>query len=93
MSIDFNKDYFAQFDGNNGNKMIYVIQQLLINLKIADKTACLLPTELSPDDPPFGGLLNQKIPTNMTLLSNYITGLNPRAFLSRHSIVLRRRPT
>jgi hypothetical protein len=54
LSIDFNIDYFAQFKGNNG-KIVYAIQQLLSNLKIADKTACLQPTELSLNDPQLGG--------------------------------------
>lgn len=53
LSIDFNIDYLAQFKGNNG-KMVYSIQQLLFNLKIADKTACFQPTELSVEDPPLG---------------------------------------
>jgi hypothetical protein len=44
LSIDSNKDYFAQFKGNNGKKLVCAIQLLL---KIADKIACLQPTELS----------------------------------------------
>jgi hypothetical protein len=80
--FDFNKDVFAQFNGDNGKKMIFAIQQLPLNLKIADKTACLQPSKNSPDNPLLGGHSNHKVPTNMTSLSSYVIGPNPRAFQS-----------
>ena len=80
LSIDFGKDVLAQFDGDNGKKMVFAMQQLLLNLKIADKHAVINPADDSPDDPPLGGDTSNQVPTNMTALSNYIKGLNPRAF-------------
>ena len=62
--------------------MVFAIQQLILNLRIADKTTCLHPSEDSPEDPPIGGPQNNKVPSNMTALSNYVKGLNPRAFQS-----------
>jgi hypothetical protein len=82
-SIDFNKDSLSQFDGDNGKKMIYVMQQLILNLKIADKYATINSTEDSPDCPPLGGENSTAVPTNMTALSNYVKGMNPRAFQSQ----------
>ena len=82
ISIDFNKEALEQFDGDNGKKMVYAIQQLLLNMKIADKNATLNPTEDTTEEPPLGGPSAHPVPTNMTALSNYITGLNPRAFQS-----------
>ena len=80
ISIDFSKESLSQFEGDNGKKMAFAIQQFLANLKIADKTAVINPTDTSSDDPPLGGTNNIPVPTNMTALSNYIKGLNPRAF-------------
>lgn len=62
--------------------MVYAIQQLLLNMKLADKNATLNPTEDTMEEPPLGGPSAHPVPTNMTALSNYITGLNPRAFQS-----------
>jgi hypothetical protein len=82
LSIDFGKEELAQFDGDNGKKMVFVMQQLIVNLKIADKHAVINPADDSPDDPPIGGDTANPVPTNMTALSNYVKGLNPRAFQS-----------
>jgi hypothetical protein len=79
LSIDFNKDSLSQFDGDNGKKMVFAIQHLLSNLKIADKFSVLNPVE-DTGEPPLGGQTNNPVPSNMTALSNYIKGLNPRAF-------------
>lgn len=51
LSIDFQRDCFAQFDGDNGKKMVFAIQQLILKLRIADKMACLHSSEDSPEDP------------------------------------------
>lgn len=80
ISIDFSKESLTQFEGDNGKKTAFAIQQLLLNLKIADKQAVLNPTEEDSDEPPLGGQSSTPIPTNMTALSNYIKGLNPRTF-------------
>ena len=80
ISIDFTKDSLIQFEGDNGKKTAFAIQQLLLNLKIADKHATLNPTEDDSDDPALGGQSSSPVPTNMTALSNYIKGLNPRSF-------------
>jgi hypothetical protein len=80
ISFDFNKDSLAQFEGDNGKKVVFAIQQLILNLRITDKTAVLNPTEDSPDDPPIGGMTSNNVPQNMTALSNYVSGLNPRSF-------------
>ena len=63
--------------------MIYVMQQLVINLKIADKYATIDSTEGSSECPPLGGQNAKPVPTNMTALSNYVKGMNPRAFQSQ----------
>ena len=60
--------------------MVFAIQQLLLNLKIADKHATINPTEEDSEDPPLGGQSSTTVPSNMTALSNYIKGLNPRSF-------------
>ena len=62
--------------------MVYAIQQLLLNMKLADKNATLNPTEDTMEEPPLGGPSAHPVPTNMTALSNYIKGLNPKAFQS-----------
>jgi hypothetical protein len=82
ISIDFNKEGLEQFEGDNGKKTVYAIQQFLINLKIADKLATLNPAEGTTDEPPLGGQSAHPIPTNMTALSICMKGLNPRAFQS-----------
>jgi len=79
LSIDFSKESLSQFDGDNGKKMIFAIQHLISNLKIADKFSVLNPVD-DTGEPPLGGQTNNPVPTNMTALSNYIKGLNPRAF-------------
>jgi hypothetical protein len=56
--------------------MVFSIQQLLLNVKIAEKTATLNPSDESPEDPPIGGISNNMVPINMTALRNYIKGLN-----------------
>jgi hypothetical protein len=66
IALDFNKDCLMQFEGDNGKKVVYAIQQLILNLKIADKTAILNPTEDNPDAPPIGGNTTHKVPQNMT---------------------------
>ena len=80
ISIDFAKESLSQFDGDNGKKMVFAIQQFLLNLKIADKKAIINPTDDDSEDPPLGGQSPAPVPTNMTALSNYIKGLNPRSF-------------
>lgn len=82
ISVDFGKESLSQFDGDNGKKMVFAIQQLILNLKIAEKTAIINPTDADSEDPPLGGLSTSPVPTNMTALSNYIKGLNPRSFQS-----------
>jgi hypothetical protein len=57
--------------------MVYAIQQLIINLNNADKTAVLNSVEHSSDDPPIGDTSSHNVPSNMTALSNYMTCLNP----------------
>ena len=84
LSIDFNKGDLTQFEGDNGKKMAYAMQQLIVNLKIADKYAVINPAEDSPNEPPLGGQSGQPVPSNMMALSNYIKGLNPRAFQSNN---------
>jgi cytoskeletal protein RodZ len=80
ISIDFSKESLSQFEGDNRKMLVFAIQQLLINLKIADKMATMNPTEASTDEPSLGGQTSHPVPTNLTALSNYIKGLNPRAF-------------
>jgi hypothetical protein len=77
LSVDFAKDSLSQFDGDNGKKMVFAIQQLLHNMKIADKKAIINTTNDDSDDPPLGGTSFTPVPSNMTALSNYIKGLNP----------------
>jgi hypothetical protein len=83
LSIDFNKDDFNQFDGDSGKKMAYAIQQLIVNLKIADKYAVINPAKDPSEEPSLGGISGTPAPSNMTALSNYVKGLNPRAFQLR----------
>jgi hypothetical protein len=85
ISIDFAKESLSQFDGDNGKKMVFAIQQLLLNMKIADKTATINPTDDDSEDPPLGGTSSSPVPSNMTALSNYIKGLNPRSFQTSKS--------
>ena len=59
------------------------MQQLIVNLKIADKYAVINPADDPSDELPLGGISGQPVPSNMTALSNYVKGLNPRAFQSR----------
>ncbi len=63
--------------------MAYAMQQLIVNLKIADKYAVINPADDPSDELPLGGISGQPVPSNMTALSNYVKGLNPRAFQSR----------
>ena len=60
--------------------MVFAIQQLILNLKIADKHATINPIEEDSDDPPLGDQSSTPVPSNMTALSNYIKGLNPCSF-------------
>ncbi len=80
ISIDFNKDCLTQFEGDNGKKVVYAIQQLILNLKIADKMAVLNLMDDSQEDPLIGGASPNNVPQNMTALRNYVTGLNPCSF-------------
>jgi hypothetical protein len=80
ISIDFTKESLSQFEGDIGKKMVFAIQQFLINLKISDKLATINPIDTLSGGPPLGGRSSTPVPTNMMALSNYIKGLNPRAF-------------
>jgi hypothetical protein len=63
--------------------MVYTMEQLVLNLKIADEWATVDPTDEASDGPSIGGQTTKPVPTNMTALSNYVKGLNPRAFQSQ----------
>jgi hypothetical protein len=55
LGIDFAKDALAQFEADNGKKVVFAIQQWILNLSIGDKTANLNPTEADNDAGPLGG--------------------------------------
>jgi hypothetical protein len=77
-SIDFRKPAFAAFDNDPCKKTSHGLKQLLINLHIGDQSACILMfgdpegIHIGP-----GGV---KVPDNMTALSNYCKGFNPKVF-------------
>jgi hypothetical protein len=66
-SLDFGKDSLSQFKGNNGKKMVFVMQQLVVNLKIAGKWATIDPTEDTSDYPALGGQTTRPVPSNRLL--------------------------
>jgi hypothetical protein len=82
-SIDFRKPAFSSttFENDPCKKTAHGLKQLLTNLHIGDPTACILPHG-DPDGIPIGpgGV---KVPENMTALSNYCKGFNPKAFQTK----------
>jgi hypothetical protein len=87
--VEINEDLAAeslnQFEGDNNKKAVYAIQQLVVNLMIADKHAVLHHAEDPSMESTIGGAGGNAVPTNMTTLSNYVKGFNPKPFANNHS--------
>jgi len=84
INVDLAADALSQFEGDNNKKAVYAIQQLVVNLMIADKHAVILHAEDPSLDSSIGGAGGNAVPTNMTALSNYVKGFNPKPFSNNH---------
>jgi hypothetical protein len=77
-AIDFRKPAFSDCDNDPCKKTSFALKQLLTNFHIGDPTACLLNhSDLTGIHIGPGGI---KVPKNMTALTNYCKGFNPKAF-------------
>ena len=85
LSVDLTTEALNQFEGDNNKKAVYAIQQLVVNMMIADKHTVIHHAEDPSMDSTIGGTGGNAVPTNMTALSNYVKGFNPKPFANNHS--------
>ena len=77
LGIDLSKEALMQFEADNGDKVVFALHQLILNLSIADKFDVINPSEEEEEAVLLDGKHSGKVPTNMTAICIYISGLNP----------------
>jgi hypothetical protein len=85
INIDLMSDVLSQFESDNNKKAVYAIQQLVVNMMIADKFAVIHNADDLGMDATIGGAGGNAVPTNMTALSNFVKGFNPKPFANSTS--------